>query len=158
MTRTNLKSGVVPAVLLIAVLAWRVTPVEAQSGATTMTVTLQSLAISVSPSSLATGVRTAGQVFNNVGAGLSAIAATNNGNVNANFQIAGTNARQPSPLVNPTWLLVTTVSASEQFRWGFNTTGATAAFTYAAGPGGGVAFPTTGSSQSLASSVAPGAT
>ncbi|MFQ5801942.1 MAG: hypothetical protein ACE5JQ_03480 [Candidatus Methylomirabilales bacterium] len=139
---------------LIALLAWHVTPTEAQdSGSTSFTVQLQALAITVTPAAIDLGIVTAGaSVFSPP-----TIDATNNSNVAVNFQIAGTNAQQVSPvLVNPSWLLNPLFAASDQFRWGFSAA-SPPLFTFLAGPGG-LGFPALGTPLTLATGVSSTAT
>lgn len=129
---------------LVMVLAWYA-PAQAQSsGTTSFTVTLSTLAISVSPSSISLGTVSAGGTTNSP----PTIGVTNTGNVSVNLSAAGTNAQQLSPFINPSWALVTASPGANQFRWGFSNS--QVALTFLPGPGSpGGAFPTTGSALTM---------
>lgn len=144
---------------LVTLLLWLVTPAVAQQeGSTTFTVMLESLAMFVEPANIGLGIRSAGETFDNLQAGLPAITATNNSNVTVNFEIAGTNAQQTVPIpVNPSWLL-DTFQGQERFRWGYSLAVSPAAFTSLPGPVSPTSapFPTLGPAQPLAFGVSPG--
>lgn len=135
---------------LLVVLGWHA-PVRAQSsGTTSFTVTLSTLAISVSPSSIDLGTVGSGSTKTNP----PTIDVTNTGNVSVTLSAAGTNAQQLSPLVNPSWFLNNVSAATNQFRWGFANTQVMLVFL--PGPGSGVLFPTTGSPQLMFSGLMTG--
>ena len=105
-------------VSLIGVLVCHATPAEAQVHTTTFQVTLVSLSITVTPPSITLGSKAAGATVRSVQGGSPApFRVTNNSDIDAIVQIAGTNAKSTSVSAdNPSWMLEITNGAN-MFRF-----------------------------------------